>query len=292
MSLDDDRERARCDRSRRPTRRSRRRRRQLADELLALGEAILESWLAAHGETPTTRTVEGFRLLALHRQGARGDPSFNACRETCRELVYHRQSRAPRAGACRRRSQAAPRRHGGAASGAFHRRQARSGRARRVLLLVAAAAPARSIGAARREPSETEDIDANRPRLQPSRRSSLRRREQHLVSRERRRHRDPRHDGRRRGDGRPARRLHRRRRPAARWTRGKSCATIESGKWVGPAKIAFDAEVVEVNDALTADPKLANADPYGEGWMVKVRPKDWAAAKATPHSRHRGRRAL
>lgn len=60
-----------------------------SDELLALGEAILETWLIAHGETPTARTVEGFRLLALHRQGARGEPSFNACRETCRELVYH-----------------------------------------------------------------------------------------------------------------------------------------------------------------------------------------------------------
>jgi hypothetical protein len=63
---------------------------QHADELLALGEAILEIWHAARGETPTTDTVEGFRLLALHRQGARGEPSFNACRETCRELVYHR----------------------------------------------------------------------------------------------------------------------------------------------------------------------------------------------------------
>ena len=61
---------------------------------------------------------------------------------------------------------------------------------------------------------------------------------------------------------------------------GKSCATVKSGKWVGPAKIAFDAEVAEVNDALTANPKLANADPYGEGWMTKVRPKDWATAKA------------
>jgi len=60
-----------------------------ANELLALGEAILEIWLSAHGQTPTARTVEGFRLLALHRQGARGEPSFNACRETCRELVYH-----------------------------------------------------------------------------------------------------------------------------------------------------------------------------------------------------------
>jgi hypothetical protein len=60
-----------------------------AQELLALGEAILETWLLAHGKTPTHDKVEGFRLLALHRQAARGDPSFNACRETCRELVYH-----------------------------------------------------------------------------------------------------------------------------------------------------------------------------------------------------------
>ncbi len=61
-----------------------------ADELLALGDAILEIWLTAQDTTPTTRTAEGFRLLALQRQGARGDASFNACRETCRELVYHR----------------------------------------------------------------------------------------------------------------------------------------------------------------------------------------------------------
>ena len=62
---------------------------------------------------------------------------------------------------------------------------------------------------------------------------------------------------------------------------GKSCATVESGKWVGPAKIAFDAEVVEVNDTLTGEPKLANAEPYGQGWMVKVKPADWAAAKVS-----------
>jgi hypothetical protein len=61
----------------------------LADALLTLGERILEIWLTAHGETPTDGAVEGFRLLALHRAGARGDASFNACRETCRELVYH-----------------------------------------------------------------------------------------------------------------------------------------------------------------------------------------------------------
>ena len=58
-------------------------------ELLALGEAVLEHWVAAKGLEPTTATREGFRLLALHRQGTTDDPSFNACRETCRELVYH-----------------------------------------------------------------------------------------------------------------------------------------------------------------------------------------------------------
>ena len=58
-------------------------------ELLTLGEVVLEQWITARGETPTVDKKEGFRLLALHRQGAKGDPSFNACRETCRELVYH-----------------------------------------------------------------------------------------------------------------------------------------------------------------------------------------------------------
>ncbi len=57
--------------------------------LLALGEEVLEHWVTARGEVPTRGEREGFRLLALHRQGANGNPSFNACRETCRELVYH-----------------------------------------------------------------------------------------------------------------------------------------------------------------------------------------------------------
>lgn len=61
----------------------------IADDLLAMGEVVLVSWHEAHGHTPTQELSEGFRLLALHRQGARGNPSFNACRETCREIVYH-----------------------------------------------------------------------------------------------------------------------------------------------------------------------------------------------------------
>lgn len=59
-----------------------------AAQILALGERALECWILAHGKTPTSESREGFRLLALHRQGAQGDPSFNACRETCREAAY------------------------------------------------------------------------------------------------------------------------------------------------------------------------------------------------------------
>ncbi len=60
-----------------------------AGELLRLGEDVLEHWVAATNKAPTSAEIEGFRLLALHRQGAKSAPSFNACRETCRELAYH-----------------------------------------------------------------------------------------------------------------------------------------------------------------------------------------------------------
>ena len=60
---------------------------------------------------------------------------------------------------------------------------------------------------------------------------------------------------------------------------GKSCATVESGKWVGPAKSATSGELVAVNDELVGKPSIANEDPYGAGWMVILKPKDWAAVK-------------
>jgi hypothetical protein len=60
-----------------------------AAEFLQLSEEVLEHWVTAHGREPTDDKREGFRLLALHRQGTKGDPSFNACRETCREIAFH-----------------------------------------------------------------------------------------------------------------------------------------------------------------------------------------------------------
>ena len=62
---------------------------------------------------------------------------------------------------------------------------------------------------------------------------------------------------------------------------GKSCATVESGKWVGPAKSAAGGEIAAVNEDLVNKPSLANEDPYEAGWMIVLKPADWAAVKGT-----------
>lgn len=55
----------------------------------------------------------------------------------------------------------------------------------------------------------------------------------------------------------------------------KSCATVESGKWVGPAKTPIGGDIVETNDKVAANPGLINEDPYGEGWLVKLSAENW-----------------
>ena len=47
--------------------------------------------------------------------------------------------------------------------------------------------------------------------------------------------------------------------------------SIEAVKTVSDAFIPVGGEVVEFNDAVDADPALVNSDPYGEGWMIKVK---------------------
>ncbi len=60
---------------------------------------------------------------------------------------------------------------------------------------------------------------------------------------------------------------------------GKSCATVESGKWVGPAKSQVGGEVVEVNDTVVSKPDTCNTDPYDAGWLVIVKPENWDEVK-------------
>ncbi len=62
--------------------------------------------------------------------------------------------------------------------------------------------------------------------------------------------------------------------------KGRSVATVESSKWVGPIPSPVLGEVVEVNDAVLADPTLMNSDPYGAGWVARLRPEDWEADAA------------
>lgn len=62
---------------------------------------------------------------------------------------------------------------------------------------------------------------------------------------------------------------------------GKSCATVESGKWVGPAKSAVAGQVAKVNDDLVANPTLANTDPYDKGWFIIIQPTNWDQVKPT-----------
>lgn len=60
---------------------------------------------------------------------------------------------------------------------------------------------------------------------------------------------------------------------------GKSCATIESGKWVGPAKSVAAGEIVEVNQGVVDKPDIANEDPYDAGWLVVLKPEDWDSVR-------------
>ena len=62
---------------------------------------------------------------------------------------------------------------------------------------------------------------------------------------------------------------------------GKSCATVESGKWVGPARSVSGGTVVAINQAVVDQPDLANQDPYEAGWLVVIEPDDWDAVKGS-----------
>jgi len=51
----------------------------------------------------------------------------------------------------------------------------------------------------------------------------------------------------------------------------KICGEIESTKSVGELYAPLDGEVIEANDQVVAAPELVNQDPFGAGWLIKVR---------------------
>jgi glycine cleavage system H protein len=53
--------------------------------------------------------------------------------------------------------------------------------------------------------------------------------------------------------------------------RFQSVAVVESSKWVGPVPTPLTGELVETNDELRKTPSLASSDPYGRGWIAKIK---------------------
>jgi glycine cleavage system H protein len=60
----------------------------------------------------------------------------------------------------------------------------------------------------------------------------------------------------------------------AQVAKDQTYAEVESVKAVSDVFAPLSGEVVEVNDALAESPENINADPYGDGWLVKVRLSD------------------
>jgi glycine cleavage system H protein len=55
--------------------------------------------------------------------------------------------------------------------------------------------------------------------------------------------------------------------------------SVEAVKTVSDLFMPVEGEIIEFNEALESNPELVNSDPYGEGWMVKVK-----MSKADSHS--------
>lgn len=54
-------------------------------------------------------------------------------------------------------------------------------------------------------------------------------------------------------------------------TKGKSVGTVESAKYVGPVPTPLSGEVVAANDKVKSSGAVVNDDPYGDGWVVRIR---------------------
>lgn len=55
---------------------------------------------------------------------------------------------------------------------------------------------------------------------------------------------------------------------------GEECAVVESVKAASDIYSPIAGEIVEVNPAVTDGPEVVNKDPYGQGWLLRIRPSD------------------
>ena len=61
------------------------------------------------------------------------------------------------------------------------------------------------------------------------------------------------------------------------YNEGDDCAVVESVKAASDVYSPLDGEVVAGNDALSDSPETVNNDPYGDGWIMKLKPSDAGA---------------
>ena len=54
------------------------------------------------------------------------------------------------------------------------------------------------------------------------------------------------------------------------------CAVVESVKAASDVYSPVAGEIIAVNEALTSNPELVNKDPYGEGWLMRLKPSNSA----------------
>ena len=64
--------------------------------------------------------------------------------------------------------------------------------------------------------------------------------------------------------------------PGSTYSRMDVFGTIEAVKAVSELFCPLSGEIVEVNERLDKEPALVNTDPYGDGWMIKLRVSDGA----------------
>lgn len=62
--------------------------------------------------------------------------------------------------------------------------------------------------------------------------------------------------------------------PGTKFKAGESIGEVESVKTTSDVYCAAPGEIIEVNTALADDPSLINSDPYGAGWLCKIRVSD------------------
>jgi glycine cleavage system H protein len=67
--------------------------------------------------------------------------------------------------------------------------------------------------------------------------------------------------------------------PGSGVSAGEVVGEIESTKSVGELYAPLTGEVVAVNEAVVDDPSLVNSDPFGDGWLVRLRIDESAAAE-------------